>query len=136
DRTPAVLLGRYTPSRAPRPFSLDRDFIQETRDRVPAEPLDEILADYDTWRRERPAEMARKIVIELLAWQFASPVRWIETQDLLFIGEAAGGLGVERVVEIGVKSSPTVARLATHTLQLPGYSHSPMELLHAQPDAA
>ena len=38
------------------------------------------------------------LIIELLAWQFASPVRWIETQDLLFTEEAAGGLGVERFV--------------------------------------
>ena len=43
------------------------------------------------------AELCRKVVIELLAWQFASPVRWIETQDLLFIEEAAGGLGIERL---------------------------------------
>ena len=91
---------------------------------MPAEPLDEILADYDTWRHEKPAELCRKVVIELLAWQFASPVRWIETQDLLFIEEAAGGLGIERFVEIGVKSAPTVAGLATNTLKLPEYSHS------------
>ena len=108
----------------PRPFTLDRDFIQEIRDLVPAEPLDEILADYDTWRNEQPDELCRKVVIELLAWQFASPVRWIETQDLLFIEEAAGGLGIERFVEIGVKSAPTVAGLATNTLKLPEYSHS------------
>ena len=103
---------------------------------MPAEPLDEILADYDTWRNERPREMARKVFIELLAWQFASPVRWIETQDLLFIEEAAGGLGVERFVEIGVKSAPTVAGLATNTLKLPEYAHSTVEVLNAERDAA
>ena len=120
----------------PRPFTLDRDFIQEIRDLVPAEPLDEILADYDTWRNEKPTELCRKVVIELLAWQFASPVRWIETQDLLFIEEAAGGLGVERFVEIGVKSAPTVAGLATNTLKLPEYSHSTTEVLNSERDAA
>ena len=120
----------------PRPFTLDRDFIQEIRDLVPAEPLDEILADYDTWRNEKPAELCRKVVIELLAWQFASPVRWIETQDLLFIEEAAGGLGVERFVEIGVKSAPTVAGLATNTLKLPEYSHNTTEVLNSERDAA
>ncbi len=120
----------------PRPFTLDRDFIQEIRDLVPAEPLDEILADYDTWRNEKPRELCRKVVIELLAWQFASPVRWIETQDLLFIEEAAGGLGVERFVEIGVKSAPTVAGLATNTLKLPEYAHSTVEVLNSERDAA
>ena len=85
---------------------------------------------------ERPRELARTVLIELLAWQFASPVRWIETQDLLFIEEAAGGLGVERFVEIGVKSAPTVAGLATNTLKLPEYAHSTVEVLNAERDAA
>ena len=136
DADPALLVGRYIPNLVPRPFTLDRDFIQEIRDLVPAEPLDEILADYDTWRNEKPRELCRKVVIELLAWQFASPVRWIETQDLLFIEEAAGGLGVERFVEIGVKSAPTVAGLATNTLKLPEYAHSTVEVLNSERDAA
>ncbi|HUO36426.1 MAG TPA: acyltransferase domain-containing protein, partial [Mycobacterium sp.] len=136
DRDPDLIVGRYIPNLVPRPFSVDRDFIQEIRDLVPAEPLDEILADYDTWRSEKPRELARKVVIELLAWQFASPVRWIETQDLLFTEEAAGGLGVERFVEIGVKSAPTVAGLATNTLKLPEYAHSTVEVLNAERDAA
>ncbi len=136
DADPDLLVGRYVPNLVPRPFTLDRDFIQEIRDLVPAEPLDEVLADYDTWRNERPTELCRKIVIELLAWQFASPVRWIETQDLLFIEEAAGGLGIERFVEIGVKSAPTVAGLATNTLKLPEYSHNTTEVLNSERDAA
>lgn len=136
DKDPDVIIGRYIPNLVPRPFTLDRDFIQEIRDLVPAEPLDTILADYDTWLAERRIEMARIVLIELLAWQFASPVRWIETQDLLFTEEAAGGLGVERFVEIGVKSAPTVAGLATNTLKLPEYAHSTVEVLNAERDAA
>ncbi|OBI48947.1 3-oxoacyl-ACP synthase, partial [Mycobacterium kyorinense] len=136
DKDPDLIVGRYIPNLVPRPFTLDRDFIQEIRDLVPAEPLDEILADYETWRSERPREMMRTIFIELLAWQFASPVRWIETQDLLFTEVAAGGLGVERFVEIGVKSSPTVAGLAMNTLKLPEYAHSTVEVLNAERDAA
>ncbi len=136
DKDPDVIIGRYIPNLVPRPFTLDRDFIEEIRDLVPAEPLDEILADYDTWRRERTREMARIVLIELLAWQFASPVRWIETQDLLFTEEAAGGLGVERFVEIGVKSAPTVAGLAANTLKLTEYAHSTVEVLNAERDAA
>ncbi|KKC05961.1 3-oxoacyl-ACP synthase [Mycobacterium nebraskense] len=136
DKDPDVIIGRYIPNLVPRPFTLDRDFIQEIRDLVPAEPLDAILADYDTWLTERRNEMARIVLIELLAWQFASPVRWIETQDLLFTEEAAGGLGVERFVEIGVKPAPTVAGLATNTLKLPEYAHSTVEVLNAERDAA
>ncbi|MEZ0338789.1 fatty acid synthase subunit beta domain-containing protein [Mycobacterium sp. pV006] len=133
---PELVIGRYIPNLVPRPFTMDRDFIQEIRDLVPATELDEILENYDEWRNERPSELCRKVIIELLAWQFASPVRWIETQDLLFIEEAAGGLGVERFVEIGVKSAPTVAGLAQNTLKLPEYSHNTTEVLNAERDAA
>ncbi|MGV0794140.1 fatty acid synthase subunit beta domain-containing protein [Mycolicibacterium sp. XJ1819] len=136
DQDPNLIIGRYIPNLVPKPFSLEREFIQEIRDLVPAEPLDEILADYDTWLNEKPRELCRKVVIELLAWQFASPVRWIETQDLLFIEEAAGGLGIERFVEIGVKSAPTVAGLAANTLKLPEYSHNTTEVLNSERDAA
>jgi fatty acid synthase len=131
-----TMVGRYIPNLVPRLFTLDRDFIQEIRDLVPAEPLDEILADYDTWITERPQELGRRVIIELLAWQFASPVRWIETQDLLFTEVAAGGLGIERFVEIGVRSAPTVAGLATNTLKLPEYAYSTVEVLNVERDAA
>ena len=136
DADARILVGRYIPNLVPRLFTLDRDFVQEVRDLVPAEPLDEILADYDTWITERPKELGRRLVIELLAWQFASPVRWIETQDLLFTEQAAGGLGVERFVEIGVKSAPTVAGLARNTLKLPEYAYSTVQVLNAERDAA
>ena len=136
DADASVLIGRYIPNLVPRLFTLDRDFIAEIRDLVPATSLDEILADYDTWITQRRQELGRRVVIELLAWQFASPVRWIETQDLLFTEEAAGGLGVERFVEIGVKSAPTVAGLAGNTLKLPDYAHSTVQVLNVERDAA
>jgi len=108
DADASVLIGRYIPNLVPRLFTLDRDFIAEIRELVPATSLDEILADYDTWITQRRQELGRRVVIELLAWQFASPVRWIETQDLLFTEEAAGGLGVERgeVRADGCRSGP------------------------------
>ena len=136
DADASALIGRYIPNLVPRLFSLDRDFIAEIRDLVPAVSLDEILADYDTWITQRPDEVGRLVIIELLAWQFASPVRWIETQDLLFTEEAAGGLGVERFVEIGVKSAPTVAGLANNTLKLPEYAYSTVQVLNVERDAA
>ena len=80
---PAILAGRYVPNLVPKPFSLDRAFIQEIADLVPSEPLDAVLADFTAWSK-KPGELCRVVLIELLAWQFASPVRWIETQDLMF----------------------------------------------------
>ncbi|KAA1373612.1 DUF1729 domain-containing protein [Aeromicrobium fastidiosum] len=130
---PTILEGRYVPNLVPRPFTLDRAFLQEIADLVPSQPLDDVLADYESWAT-RPGELCRVVLIELLAWQFASPVRWIETQDLFFTPVAEGGLGVERFVEIGVGQSPTVANLAASTLKLPGRLGPAVQVLNFERD--
>jgi len=132
---PSILSGRYVPNLVPKPFSLGRAFIQEIADLVPSEPLDAVLADFGAWSK-KPGELCRVVLIELLAWQFASPVRWIETQDLMFLPEADGGLGVERFVEIGVGQAPTIANLASQTLKLPGRHGGPVEVLNFERDGA
>ena len=127
---PDILTGRYVPNLVPKPFSLEREFVQEIADLVPSEPLNEVLADFDTWAAN-PGALCRTLLIELLAWQFASPVRWIETQDLLF-----GAAGIERFVEIGVGAAPTVANLASATLKLPGRDGSGVEVLNFEREKA
>jgi len=47
-------------------------------------------------RPEVEQELAHTLLIELLAYQFASPVRWIETQDVFLAEKTA-----ERIVEVG-----------------------------------
>ncbi|MGY2062005.1 hypothetical protein ACW9HQ_44605, partial [Nocardia gipuzkoensis] len=135
DLHPEVLAGRYIPNLVPRPFSLDREFIAEIADYVPSEPLARVLADWDDWAA-RPNDLCRVLLIELLAWQFASPVRWIETQDLLFADIADGGLAVERFVEIGLAATPTVANLAANTLKLPQFGTTRVEVLNIEREAA
>lgn len=137
---PEILAGRYVPNLVPRPFTLERDFVLEIADLVDPErtegvtPLRGILADWDTWSA-RSGELCRAVLVELLAWQFASPVRWIETQDLMFGSTASGGLGVERFVEVGVGQAPTVANLASSTLKLPTTTRT-VEVLNIERDAA
>nr|WP_245998570.1 type I polyketide synthase [Nocardia pseudobrasiliensis] len=135
DLHPEILAGRYIPNLVPRPFSLDREFIAEIAELVPSEPLARVLAEFDDWAA-RPGDLCRVVLIELLAWQFASPVRWIETQDLLFTDVADGGLGVERFVEIGLAATPTVANLAANTLKLPQFGTTKVEVLNIEREAA
>ncbi|MFI5778916.1 fatty acid synthase subunit beta domain-containing protein [Nocardia sp. NPDC051570] len=135
DLHPEVLAGRYIPNLVPRPFSLEREFVAEIADYVPSEPLARVLADWDGWAA-RPNDLCRVVLIELLAWQFASPVRWIETQDLLFADAANGGLEVERFVEIGLAATPTVANLAANTLKLPQFGTTKVEVLNIEREAA
>ncbi|MFC9998648.1 fatty acid synthase subunit beta domain-containing protein [Nocardia sp. NPDC127526] len=134
DLHPEILAGRYIPNLVPRPFSLERDFITEIAELVPSEPLAEVLANFDEWSA-KPTELCRVVLVELLAWQFASPVRWIETQDLLFTDVEHGGVGVERFVEIGLAATPTVANLASNTLKLPQFADATVEVLNIEREA-
>ncbi len=61
-------------------------------------------------RPEVEQELAHTLLVELLAYQFASPVRWIETQDVLLAEKTA-----ERIVEIG--PADTLGVMAERTLK-------------------
>ncbi|MEJ5928663.1 fatty acid synthase subunit beta domain-containing protein [Corynebacterium sp. H128] len=124
-----ILVGRYIPNLVARPFSLERDFVVAMTEVVSSPLLDAILADYDGARADEQ-QLARTLLIELLAWQFASPVRWIETQHL-----ALTSLDVERFVEVGVGSAPTIANMLGQTLRLPQYRDVDIEVLNVERDA-
>ena len=102
---------------------------------VPSEPVRELLEDWPA-AAERPRELARVLLVELLAWQFASPVRWIETQDVLLSSPDEGGLGVEHLVEVGLAASPTLANLAARTLMLPRHAGRHVTVHNARRDEA
>lgn len=54
-------------------------------------------------------ELSHTLLVELLAYQFASPVRWIETQDVILDEKVT-----ERIVEIG--PADTLGGMAKRTL--------------------
>lgn len=60
-------------------------------------------------RPEIEQELAHTLLVELLAYQFASPVRWIETQDVVLAEQRT-----ERIVEIG--PADTLGGMARRTL--------------------
>jgi fatty acid synthase subunit alpha len=63
----------------------------------------------NTMRPEVEQELAHTLLVELLAYQFASPVRWIETQDVIL-----AEMTTERIVEIG--PADTLGVMAKRTL--------------------
>ena len=125
----------YVPNLVARPFALTREFAASILDVVPSEQVRAALEDWDSWSARR-TELGRLLLIELLAWQFASPVRWIETQDVMFRSPAEGGLGIEHVVEVGLAASPTLANLATNTLKLPAHAGRHVTVHNARRDEA
>ena len=106
-----VLKERYIPNLVARPFDISRDFVETVHRSSKSPKLAEVLADWkDQMNAAQQQELGYTLLIELLAYQFASPVRWIETQDVIF-----GEYGIERVVEIGPE--PTLTTMANRTLK-------------------
>ena len=91
DVDAAALVGRYIPNLYPRLFRLDRDYVEGVPAVCDSPVLAELLARWDDEPDRRGS--ARILLIELLAWQFASPVRWIETFELACTPVSQGGPG-------------------------------------------
>jgi len=109
-----LLIGRYIPNVTAAPFSLDKSYIASVQENTQSTILSEVLENFEA-ESKQPQTLAFKLLIELLAYQFASPVRWIETQHLFF-----SKLNVERFIEIG--PAPTLFAMAKRTIETGSFS--------------
>ena len=110
---PDMLTGKYIPNLVAKPFEVTREYAQMIYDQTSSPLLDKVLKHWEeeSWADDAHRQrLAYTILVELLAYQFASPVRWIETQDILFTH-----FNFERFIEIG--PSPTLTGMATRTLK-------------------
>ncbi|RUP46910.1 fatty acid synthase [Jimgerdemannia flammicorona] len=108
------LAGKYIPNVTAEPFSTSKAYIDNVYNLTSSPRLAKVLKGWSDNKYSTPALQQRlgyTLLVEILAYQFASPVRWIETQDQLF-----KNFGVERLIEIG--PSPTLAGMAQRTLSL------------------
>lgn len=110
---PDMLVGQYVPNLIAEPFQVSLEYAQRIYDQTSSPTLEKIIAN---WEEEKWASTSKRqhlayaILVELLAYQFASPVKWIQTQDIFF-----SQYGFERFVEIG--PGPTLTGMATRTLK-------------------
>lgn len=118
------LVDRYIPNLVATPFEMTKEFAAKILEVVPSERIKAALDDPAVWDSYAADDqkLGRLLLTELLSWQFASPVRWIETQALLFGQREQGGLGVEEYVEVGLGNAPTLANLGAKTLRLPEFA--------------
>ncbi len=118
------LVDRYIPNLVATPFEMTKEFAAKILEVVPSERIKAVLDDPAVWDSyaDDDQKLGRLLLTELLSWQFASPVRWIETQALLFGQREQGGLGVEEYVEVGLGNAPTLANLGAKTLRLPEFA--------------
>ena len=106
-----ALKARYIPNLVARPFDISKKFVEVVFESSKSPKIQTVL---DNWKSDMNAAEQQSLgyilLIELLAYQFASPVRWIETQDVIF-----SDYGIERLVEIGPE--PTLTTMASRTLK-------------------
>ena len=114
---PKLLIGRYIPNLTATVFRMDKTFVEEILEVVDSKPMKDILHNWED-SIQHPSRFCRTTLIELLAWQFASPVRWIETQELMFSSLKSGGLGVQEIIEVGSAKQPTLSNMAKYSLSI------------------
>jgi hypothetical protein len=115
DLDPDLLVGRYIPNLTAVPFQISREYAERIYKQTMSPRLEKVLNKWEEERwdsEENRSKLGYVLLVELLAYQFASPVRWIETQDRLLGPEYR----VERLIELG--PSPTLAGMATRTINL------------------
>ncbi|KAK1943247.1 Fatty acid synthase subunit alpha [Phytophthora citrophthora] len=128
ERQLPLLLNRYIPNLVASPFSLERSYCEKVYAATKSPLLAEVLEPRQ-WSLIPRAQLTHLLVVELLAYQFASPVQWIKTQALLF---SEGD--VRRVVEVG--PAPTLTNMVLRTLQVGDFPDVPREILWYQRDRA
>ncbi|KAJ2336413.1 fatty acid synthase alpha subunit Lsd1, partial [Coemansia sp. RSA 2681] len=120
----------YIPNVTAVPFEVSREYFSLvhsiTKSPVAARVLDG-WGDSAMDSADKIADLAATLLVELLAYQFASPVQWIGTQDVLF-----GKLGVRHLIEIG--ASPVLSGMAAKILKGEMYADRRVEVLHIERD--
>jgi malonyl CoA-acyl carrier protein transacylase len=110
---PSLLEGFYIPNLVASPFAVNKAYAELIYNRTSSPRLSKVLRKWDEGRWDAPEQrqnLAWVLLVELLSYQFASSVRWIETQDLFF-----EQYKFDRFIEVG--PSPTLTGMATRTLK-------------------
>ena len=86
---PDVFVGKYSPNLTEKSFNISREYAQIIYDQTSSSKLDSVPKKWEqeNWPSVQVKyrhNLARIILVKLFAYQFASPVCWIQTQDLLF----------------------------------------------------
>jgi hypothetical protein len=118
------LVGCYVPNLVALPFSLDRYFAEEVVRRTASPDLVRAISSDAAWAAatQDRAAYARTLVIELLSFQFASPVLWVATQHFFFTGAVAQLSAAERA-RGGGGGSGSGAPFPPHASDSPALAH-------------
>ncbi|MBI1944153.1 MAG: DUF1729 domain-containing protein [Deltaproteobacteria bacterium] len=125
-----ALVGRYLPNLTGSLFRLEPAFLREVLAASGSTRVAGLLDRFDDAAKDADA-LARALLVEVLAYQFASPVQWIAIQHALLTGTAQVG----QLVEVGPAQAPVLAGMARAELErLPARSGARPRVLHAIAD--
>ncbi|KAJ2655118.1 fatty acid synthase alpha subunit Lsd1 [Coemansia sp. RSA 1199] len=125
-----ALCNQYIPNLTAIPFAVTYGYFELVHTITGSPVANVILREWSDDALEDPAEKARlgcALLVELLAYQLASPVQWIKTQVQLF-----SAAEIERVIEIG--PSPVLCNIAARTVASLPHLDSSVSLLHIERD--
>ncbi|KAI9620718.1 hypothetical protein KEM48_008068 [Puccinia striiformis f. sp. tritici PST-130] len=108
---PELLIDKYIPNLTAEPFQISKAYAERIYQQTNSPRLEKTLKNWveDGWDLpENRSKLGYVIIVELLAYQFASPVLWIQTQDQLFSHHK---YNIERLIEFG--PSPTLTGMAS-----------------------
>ena len=126
---PKLLVGRYVPNLVGRPFELSRAFVEAAHEASQSPDLTDILANWSQ-AISSPDRLAATLLVELLSYQFASPVRWVETQEHLLV---TPDWRVDDLVELGPQ--PVLTGMAERTLKQVPHPNPLLRILHVERDS-
>ncbi|KAI9505404.1 acyl transferase domain-containing protein [Coemansia spiralis] len=126
----SALCSSYIPNLTAQPFEVSKKYFELALGATQSPVLQQALGQWDNTHldsSEKEKQLAAELLIELLAYQLASPVQWINTQNQLF-----SGLGVRRIIEIGTSS--ILCGMASKTLKDEAFAHKLIDVLHVERD--
>ncbi|PVU85583.1 hypothetical protein BB559_006933 [Furculomyces boomerangus] len=122
------LEGRYIPNIVGKPFQLSKDYFELVYKHTNSPIIMDAIKNWNESEMKDPIKrqlMAHSFIVEMISYQFASPVQWIKTQDVLF-----KDFKFERFVEIG--PSKILCGMAERTLKLKYLDYDNANLINRQ----
>lgn len=111
---PVRLVDRYWPDLTGEVFDITQIYLEKVL-KLTDSPIIKSVLDRMEKGTILPGEIASKLLVELLAYQFASPVQWIKIQEGMLDRE------ILEIIEIGPGHQPTL----TNLMQLAKSIHAP-----------
>ncbi|KAI9502453.1 acyl transferase domain-containing protein [Coemansia spiralis] len=124
----SALCGNYIPNLTAQPFEISKKYFELVFKMTQSPILQKTLDQWDDAylaSSSKEKHLAAELLTELLAYQLALPVLWVQTQSQLLCEQ-----GVRRIIEIGTSS--ILCGMASKTLKQKPHTKKVVDVLHME----